>query len=239
MADCKTLDAKDSRSPLSPLHKGEGNAAAPNAQKSSAARAMQDALPSPSVERGAPASAASLKQSAAGRLAVMRRVEIKHGAERHHPVGVDGLVTVIIVVLDMGEVHRLAYARPLVQFAQVAREMRVIGDAAQIAFEMPDIDRIETHQRGEEPPIGFGDGVADEIAPRREPFVEIVEGGEERGYRFLIGFLRGGEAGFVDAVIDGVVDARVDRVDLRAQGLRGSNRRALRPHCRRRNSACG
>jgi hypothetical protein len=52
-------------------------------------------------------------------------------------------------MLDMFDIHRLRHARPLVQLAQPVRQVRVIDDAPQVAFEMPVVHRIEAHDRGE------------------------------------------------------------------------------------------
>jgi hypothetical protein len=41
---------------------------------------------------------------------------------------------------------------------------------------------------------------------------------ENGGDGFLIGGLRGGEAGFVNAIVERFVDARVNRINLRPLG---------------------
>jgi hypothetical protein len=40
---------------------------------------------------------------------------------------------------------------------------------------MADIDRIEAHQRGEQPPVGLGEPVADEIAAGAKAVFQPVE----------------------------------------------------------------
>ena len=47
---------------------------------------------------------------------------------------------------------------------------------------------------------------------------DLVEGGEEGCYGFFVGFLGGCETGFVDAVVDVVVDPFVGGVDVGAVG---------------------
>lgn len=48
--------------------------------------------------------------------------------------------------------------------------------------------------------------------------LDLIQRGEERDDGLLVGFLGGCEAGFVDAVVDVVVDPFIGFVDLTAQG---------------------
>ena len=150
---------------------------------------------------------------------VMRGGIVDLRADRDDAGRIDCLVAGVIVALDVLHVHRLRHARLLIEIAHIAGEVRIVGDAADIAFEMADIDRIEPQQRRKQPPVRLGDRGAGQIAPRRQPLVQPVERLEERADRLLIGVLRGGEAGFVDAVIDRVVNSLVQRIDLFAQQL--------------------
>ena len=68
------------------------------------------------------------------------------------------------MALDGGEVHRPGDARRLIQIAQIVGQARVIRDAALVAFEMPHIDRVETHKGREQPPIGFRQCISHQIA---------------------------------------------------------------------------
>src|SRR3984957_20158094 len=86
--------------------------------------------------------------------------ELQFGADRHDAARVQLRMALVIMVLDMLEVDGLGYARLGVEFAQIARQIPVIGDAADVAFEMADKDRIETDQRGDQPPVGLGDALA-------------------------------------------------------------------------------
>ena len=62
----------------------------------------------------------------------------------------------VIVALDMIEVDRRCNVAELVEIAQVAPEVRIVDDAAEIALEMSDVHGIEADQRDEEAPIGLG-----------------------------------------------------------------------------------
>ena len=150
----------------------------------------------------------------------MRRGKIELRSERHDAAGIDLFVAAVIVPLDVIHVHGLGHARHLVEITEIVREVRIVGDPAQVAFEMADIDGVETHQRGEEPPVRFGRDVADQIAGRRQPPLDLVEGRKQRAERLLVGGLGGGEAGTIDAVVDVGIHERIDAVDLLAQRRR-------------------
>ena len=59
----------------------------------------------------------------------------------------------------------------------------------QIALEVAVIDGVEAHQRGEQPPVGLGDALADQIALPREPLLQRVQRREQLAERFLVGGL--------------------------------------------------
>lgn len=68
---------------------------------------------------------------------------------------------------------------------------------------------VEADEGRVEADVGLGDVGAEEVwrvGGVGEVRFEFVEGGEEREEVLLVGGLGGGEAGFVDAVVDGVVD---------------------------------
>ena len=65
----------------------------------------------------------------------------------------------VIVPLDVIHVHGLGDARHLIEVAQIVRQVRIVGDAAQVAFEVAVIDRVEADERGEQPPVGLGQRV--------------------------------------------------------------------------------
>ena len=117
--------------------------------------------------------------------------------------------------LDMVEMYRLGHARDLIERARVVPQFGEIHQAVAIAFEVAVVDRIETQQRREEPPVCFGDLLAKQEGLRAETALEPVKHREQLLIRFLIGGLRCGEAGAIDAVVDRRIDLRVQRVDVR------------------------
>ena len=98
-------------------------------------------------------------------------------------VGLMSSCVIVIVALDVIEVDRLGDAVDLIEVAQVAVQVRVVDDPAQVAFEMPVVDRIEANQRHEEAPIGLERLGAEEIAPIAEPLFHRVERRRRAGRR--------------------------------------------------------
>ena len=111
--------------------------------------------------------------------------------------------------------------RRLVEIAQIVRQVRIVVDAAQVALEVADIDRIEAHQRREQPPVRLGLLRAHEVTVAAKLRLEIVECREQLKERFFVGRLRGREAGTVDAVVHALVDPLVDAIDVGAQPRAG------------------
>ena len=89
----------------------------------------------------------------------------------------------VVVVLDVHHVHGVRNPRHLVELAEVAREVRVVGDSAQVALEVADVHRIEAYERGEEPPVGLRDAVPDEVALPGEPLFDCIESRKELAER--------------------------------------------------------
>src|SRR5688500_8334310 len=98
--------------------------------------------------------------------------EIELRAERHDSGGINLRVGDVVVPLDVIEVNRVGDARLLIKILQVTVEIWEIDDAAEIAFEVAVINRVEAHQCAEEPPVGFDDPGAEKIAARGETFLQ-------------------------------------------------------------------
>lgn len=82
-------------------------------------------------------------------LASVRGVEAEPGTGGYDPCRVDARVASVIMMLDVVHVDGAGDAGVLIEIPQVARKGGVILNPAQIAFEMPDIDRIESYKRRE------------------------------------------------------------------------------------------
>src|SRR5260370_16195239 len=83
------------------------------------------------------------------KLAAVRRQEIKLGSDGDDAGRVDRRVASIIVPLDMREIYGRGDSCVLVEYPGVIPEIGIVDDPPKIAFEMPDIDGIEPHERRE------------------------------------------------------------------------------------------
>ena len=127
----------------------------------------------------------------------------------------------------MLKISRLPERRYIpVQLAHPAMDSRIPGaNIANITLKMLDIHRVEADNSREKPDISLGDGGAKverrlgALRSGGEVGFDLVEGGEERCYGSVVGFLSGCEAGFVDAAVDVVVGPFVSGLDLASEGL--------------------
>jgi hypothetical protein len=142
------------------------------------------------------------------------RFEVDRGTFGDDARRVHRLLTAIVVLLDVIEVHGLGDSGHLVELSRVPPEVREIDEPIPIALEVPVVHGVEAHERGEEAPVRLGDLIPDEVAAAPEALLELVERGEELVVRMLVGFLRGREACLVDAVVHAVVDEIVHSIDL-------------------------
>src|SRR5438270_5660292 len=75
--------------------------------------------------------------------AIVRCCKIELGAEGNDPARIDIGHAAVIAELDPGQVDGLGDARHLVEVARVIRQIVVVGNPPQIAFEVRVIDRVE------------------------------------------------------------------------------------------------
>ena len=90
----------------------------------------------------------------------MRRGVIDRWTRWYDAGGIDSFMTDVIVLLDMIKTHGRCDAGLLVEVPHITRQVRIVGQPFEVAFEVPDIDRVESHQRGKQPPVGFRNGLA-------------------------------------------------------------------------------
>ena len=86
----------------------------------------------------------------------MGTVVIDIRPQRHDPGGIDAAVRVVVVRFDVGKVDRPGDARPLIQIADIARQVCKILQTLAVALEVPVVHRVKTDQRGEQAPVGLG-----------------------------------------------------------------------------------
>jgi hypothetical protein len=140
--------------------------------------------------------------------------EIEERVGRNNPGRINRAVALVIVSADMLEIHRRGDAGPLIDVAGIGRQVGIIGDAADVALEVPDINRVEVDQRGEQPDVGLGQVVAEQETAMGQVRLELVQRLEQRADRFLLGDLRDCEACLVDAIVEGVVDLPAGRCGM-------------------------
>lgn len=87
-------------------------------------------------------------------------MKIEVGADRNDGCRIDGAAALVIMALDVLEVDGLGDAGFLVNVSGVRGERQIIDYTRPVALEVVDIDRVRSHQRREEPNIGFGQKIA-------------------------------------------------------------------------------
>src|SRR5690606_15800232 len=88
--------------------------------------------------------------------------EVELGPDRDDPGRIDHAMALVIVPLDVIEIHRRGDAWMLKNVADIAPQRRIVGYAPNVAFEMPVIDLIESDKRREQTNVGFSQSVADQ-----------------------------------------------------------------------------
>jgi|TARA_R100000322_G_scaffold22153_3_gene14748 DNA-binding transcriptional regulator/RsmH inhibitor MraZ len=78
----------------------------------------------------------------------MRGIEVEDRPGGDNARRVDRLVAAVMVLLDVGEVHRLRDARHLIKLAQIVRKVRIVGDAAEVALEVDGREMIAGTKKG-------------------------------------------------------------------------------------------
>ena len=116
-------------------------------------------------------------------VAIMGRVEVDFRSHRHQAGRIDGRMADVVVLLDMIHAHGLRPPGNLKELTGVGPEVRVVHQTAQVAFEVPDIDRVKAQQRGEQPPVGFGQLRAEQVALPRQARLQPVQTVEQAGDR--------------------------------------------------------
>lgn len=150
--------------------------------------------------------------------------DIRHRPKRRNRKLINLLMTLRIMFLDVLEIRRLTERRqiPIEATYPAMNGGEPRADITQITFEMLDVDRVEANDGCEEADIGLGDGFAEEKGRGGELLGQVsfdfIQRGKKRRDGFFVRFLRGCEAGFVDAVVDIVVDPFVGGVDGTAVG---------------------
>ena len=103
----------------------------------------------------------------------MRTRQIKLWTDRNYLGRINVVVGDVVMLFDVLEVYGLGDSRLLIQIPQVAVQVRIVHDSADVAFEVPVIDGVEAHESAKEPPVGFDDAVAEEVSLRCQAVLPI------------------------------------------------------------------
>src|SRR5271155_985845 len=76
--------------------------------------------------------------------------------------------------------------------ARVAPQVRVAGQPAQVDLEVVVVDRVKPGQGHPEPDVGLGDRVTEQVPAAGQALLQVVQGGEDPGYRVVVSLLGGG-----------------------------------------------
>ena len=126
----------------------------------------------------------------------------------------------VVMPLDVIEVHGIGDAVVLIEVFEIAEQVPIVDDAADIAFEVSMIDGVKADERDEQAPICLNKSRSKEISLIRHPGLQDLQGVEETSYRALIGMLSGCEPCAINPIIDVLVDERIQLIDLVSQSLR-------------------
>src|SRR5947208_15044515 len=96
-------------------------------------------------------------------LPTVRLCQIKRWADGNDPGRINLRVRHIIMALDVIEINGVSYSGLLIQIHQVALQIRVINDAAQVALEMAVINHVEPDKRAKKSPVGFDNAIPEQI----------------------------------------------------------------------------
>ncbi len=132
---------------------------------------------------------------AEAKIAAVRFVKILLRADGDNPGWVDRLMATVVMVANMGKIHRFRHARHLVDIAQEAIKIEIIADAAFVAFKVGHIHRVETNQGGPQTNIGLRQLVTGQEAVLTKDLFQTLQRRKYPIDRFVIGLLAGGESG--------------------------------------------
>ena len=77
------------------------------------------------------------------------------GAKRDDASWIDVVVGDVVVPLDVVEVHGVGNSVDLIEIFEIAKEVGVVDDPPNVAFEMAMVDGVEAYEGDEQAPIGF------------------------------------------------------------------------------------
>src|ERR1051326_6790364 len=134
-------------------------------------------------------------------LTSVRFREIEQRTDGYDARRINLRVRDVVVTLDVIEVHSLRDAGLLIQIHQIALQIPIVDDAAQVTFEMAVINDVEANKRAKKSPVRFNNSPPEQISPCAEPPFEFIECLEKFAAGDFVWPLPGGETSSVNAVI--------------------------------------
>lgn len=93
------------------------------------------------------------------------------------------------MLLDLHEIDGVAEAGRLEKIPGIGPQRGHLAQFLPVALEMAVVDGVEPDQRGEQPHVGFRNGVSHEVPLAGEALLKPVQGGPEAGVRSVVGVL--------------------------------------------------
>ncbi len=106
------------------------------------------------------------------------------------------------MALDMVHVDGFGDTGYLVNVSCKVPDIRIVDDTPEIAFEVREIHRIEPHERGKQPYIGFGQFVTRQISGAGQDLLHAIERVEQFLECTTVSSLFARESATVNTVID-------------------------------------
>src|SRR5690554_6090664 len=118
------------------------------------------------------------------------------------------------MLLDMVKVDRLRHAWPLIQFAHIVADGGIIRNTLTVGFEVSVVDRIKADQRREQPPVSLRQSRSSQVTLPGQNLLYPIQCIKKLVIGFLVGLLRGSKSGPIDPIVDRVINALINSVNL-------------------------
>jgi hypothetical protein len=150
-------------------------------------------------------------------VAIVRPPIVDRGAGRDDTVGADRAGLAEYAALHAVDVADIRDPRRLIKVAKIVRQVRILVEAADVAFVADIVAGIETHQARKQAPVRLGLGLAAQIALPRQPLLEAAQCLEQKLDGAVVSRLRDRVAATVDGVVHAFEDQRIRCVDFGTQ----------------------
>jgi hypothetical protein len=105
----------------------------------------------------------------------MRTRQIKLWPDGNYLGRINVIVGDVVMLFDVLEVYGFGDSRLLIQVSQIAVQVGVVHDSADIAFKVPVIDGVEAHESAKEPPVRFDNAIAEKVCLDCQALFQFIE----------------------------------------------------------------